>query len=266
MDTLIDEKIEVYKLVLSGGLKIFPNHFWSCKESDHYSPYITRYLIEDILNWNDKGIINNLRKQTFRDYKLSTMLSVKYNNSPYMAISKAYPDKDFKPWDFINTPNNYWKGSNGKDNASKAIKWLIEDKLKWSMDDVRDKINFQIFTEHNLAGMIIYAFDNDMFKAIDYTYPNTFKRWEIGSHVKNNYWTEEKGITATRWLIEDKLKWSDEDIRKYYSRQIFKDNNLYGMLQRCFNNNPYVALDKAYPGKFNELNSSNNDKVSNNQL
>ena len=37
---------------------------------------------------------------------------------------------------------------------------------------------------------------------------------------------------ATIWLIEEKLKWSDEDVRRNLSKNTFKENSLRGML-RC---------------------------------
>lgn len=81
-------------------------------------------------NWDDKDIMEKLRKQTFRENKLTTMLFIKKGNSPYMAITKAFPEKGFEPWELANAPNNYWKGSIGKKNASKLIKWIIEEGLK----------------------------------------------------------------------------------------------------------------------------------------
>ena len=81
--------------------------------------------------------MKKLRKRTFEDYKLRGMLYIKYNDSPYNAITSAYPEKNYKPWNFVNTPNNYWQGIEGKKNATEAIKWLFEDKLKWSMKDIK---------------------------------------------------------------------------------------------------------------------------------
>lgn len=230
----------------------FPKYFWNCSGSDIYAPKIVRYLMEDVLGWSDEDIKKNLRKETFRDYKLAGMLSIKYDNSPYKAITKAYPERNYKAWDFVNAPNNYWQGEDGRENAIEAVKWLIEEKLKWSMEDVRKNINHQVFIDHNLLGMLKKVFNSVLFDAIDSAYPGVFKRWELGGHVANDYWTEKEGILATRWLIEEKLKWTDDDVKKYYGKQIFIDNNLYGMIQRCFNTSPYEALNKAYPGRFNE--------------
>jgi len=100
--------------------------------------------------------------------------------------------------------------------------------------------------------MLKKAFNCRLFEAIDATYPGKFKKWQIGDHVKNNHWNKEEGILAVKWLIEDKLKWNDKDIKKNYSKQIYEDNNLYGMIQRCFNSSPFEAINSTYPNRFKE--------------
>ena len=55
---------------------------------------------------------------------------------------------------------------------------------------------------------------------------------------------------ATIWLIEEKLKWSDDDIKEKLSANIFEKNSLGGMLAILFNDNSYFAIENAYPGKF----------------
>lgn len=243
-------EIDIYKLILAGEMRKFPQYFWECRDSDTYSPKIIRYLMEDILNWDIEDVKTNLRKNTFKDNKLAGMLFLKYDDSPYKAITSAYPERNYKPWDFVNTPNKYWQGEEGKKNGAEAIIWLLEEEFMWSMDDIKEKVNHQVFIENNLLGMIKKAFNSSLFEAIDYTYPGKFKRWELGEHVKNDYWTKEEGILATKWLIETKLKWTEDDIKKSFNKQIFADNDLYGMIQRCFNSSPYEALNTAYPGEF----------------
>ncbi|MVX64830.1 hypothetical protein GKZ28_14115 [Clostridium chromiireducens] len=244
--------IEIYELVRSGELKKFPMYFWECDESNEYAPKLTRYLIENILNWTDNDIKKKLRKSTFRENSLGGLICIKYNDSAFVAITAAYPEKKFHAWDFVNTPNDYWQGEKGRENAIAAMKWLIEEKLKWSEKDIIKNLNQDVFKANNLIGMLNKAFNCRLFEAIDSTYPGKFKKWEIGDHVRNDYWTKEEGILAVKWLIEDKLKWSDDDIKKNYTRQIYKDNNLYGMIQRCFNSSPFEALNAAYPNKFKE--------------
>ena len=226
--------------------------FWECDESNEYAPQLTRYLIENILNWSDEDIKKKLRKSTFRDNSLGGLICIKYNDSAFAAITDAYPEKNFHAWDFINAPNDYWQGEKGRKNAIAATKWLIEEKLKWSENDIIENLNQGVFIENNLLGMLKKAFNCSLFEAIDTTYPEKFKKWQIGDHVKNDYWNKEEGILAVKWLLEHKLKWNDKDIKKNYSKQIYQDNNLYGMIQRCFNSSPFEALNTAYPNKFKE--------------
>ena len=52
-----------------------------------------------------------------------------------------------------------------------ATKWLLEEKLKWSKDDIKTKIIQKVFIEHGLSGMLAICFDNSYKKAIKATYP-----------------------------------------------------------------------------------------------
>ncbi|MFW6024881.1 MAG: hypothetical protein ACOCRX_00920 [Candidatus Woesearchaeota archaeon] len=250
--TNVTTEVDIYKMLLNDEITRFPKYFWHCEDSNIYAPKIIKYLIEDVLEWDSNDIKKKLRKKTFEDNKLRGMLYHKYDDSPYKAIFAAYPDRNYKSWDFVNTPNNYWQGEQGRKNAIKATKWLIEEKLKWDMKDIKEKINYKIFVEHNLLGMLKRVFDTSIYKAIDSAYPGVFKRWELGEHVRNNFWTIEEGKLATKWLIEEKLKWNDEMIRKKLNKQVFIDNDLYGMLQRCFNASPYLAINSIYPNKFKQ--------------
>lgn len=242
--------IEIYDLVRSGKLKKFPMGFWKDPESDYYAPEITRYLIETILCWDDDDIKLKLRKRTFDNHKLGGLILNKYNDSPYAAITKAYPEKNFRPWEFVSCPNGYWQGSKGKENAIAATKWLIEEKLKWSHADIIEKLNIQVFFDNSLIGMFKIAFGSSLYNTMECTYPGEFQRWELGGHVQNKTWNRTEGILAVKWLIADRLKWNDEDIKNNYSKQIYDENNLNGMLQMCFNGSPYQALNSAYPNKF----------------
>lgn len=244
--------IEIYELVRNGKIKTFPNHFWVCDESAVYAPQITRYLIENILNWTDDDVKEKLRKFTFRENNLGGLICSKYNDSPFAAITAAYPENNFHAWDFVNAPNDYWQGEKGRENAIAATKWLIEEKLKWSENEIIENLTQNAFTENNLLGMLKKAFNCNLFEAIDATYPGKFKKWEIGVHVKNDYWNKDEGILAVKWLIEHKLKWNDKDIKENYSKQIYQDNNLYGMIQSCFNSSPFEAINSAYPNRFKE--------------
>ena len=97
--------------------------------------------------------------------------------------------------------------------------------------------------------MLKKCYNGSPYQAINTAYPNKFKEWEF-SIVPRNFWTKEKGIEATRWLIEEKLKLSDEELKEKLSSKLFKHNGLSGMLQACFNNSYKKALQEAYLDKF----------------
>ncbi|MBQ3422015.1 MAG: hypothetical protein IJH34_10165, partial [Romboutsia sp.] len=58
------------------------------------------------------------------------------------------------------------------------------------------------------------------------------------------------GIKATKWLIEEKLKLTEEELKEQLSYTLFVENGLLGMLVNCFKGSPYEAINSVYPNKF----------------
>lgn len=245
-------EVEIFDLVLSKKISRFPKYFFEDVGAEKYCAQIVRHLMDDILNWDSELIKKNLRKDVFYDNGLGGMLNTLYNSSPYEAICIAYPERNYKPWDFVNAPNNYWRGKDGKLHGKQAMKWLIEERLEWTYDDIRKKLNHQVFIDNNLLGMIKIVYHSNLFEAVDALYPGVFQRWELGDHVVNEFWTKEEGIKAVKWLIQERLCWTDDDIRERLNKDVFIENGLYGMIQRCFNSSPSEAILTAYPGSFYE--------------
>lgn len=243
--------IEVYEVVRCGKVKAFPRHFFDCEEAKEYCLPIVRYLFEDVLKWDIDDIPKKVRKEVFYDNKLGGMVNQLYNSSPSEVVMLAYPEKKFKPWHFVNAPNDYWRGKDGSKHGYEASMWLIDEILHWDMDDIRSKLNQQVFTDNYLLGMFKIVYHSSLYEWAEAIYPGEFQPWEIGEHVANDFWDINKGIKATKWLIKTKLKWKKKDVIEKYNKQVFVDNGLYGMIQRCFNTSPYLALNSAFPGKYN---------------
>ena len=172
------------------------------------------------------------------------MLRSCFDDSPYKAINSTYPNK-FKEWEFKSVPMNFWI----KEKGIEATKWLIEEKLKLTDEELKEQLSQKLFKDNNLYGMLNICFNNSPYQAINTTYPNKFKEWEFKC-TPNSFWTKEKGIEATKWLVEEKLKLTDEEIKEQSSVNLFKDNSLYNMLYNCFNSSPYQAINATYPNKF----------------
>lgn len=222
-------------------LKNSPNGIWT-KENMIKA---TKWLIEEKLQLTDEQLKEQLSIKLFEENGLLGMLQVMGNSSPYEAINLAYPGK-FHPWEFKIAPKHYWN----KETGIEATKWLIEEKLKFTNDELREQLSQNLFNSNGLVGMLDVCFNDSPYEAINSAYPDKFKSWEF-KYVSRNYWTIERGIEATKWLIEEKLQLkSDEDFKNKISKTIFMDNGLAGMYQICFNGDLYTALNNVYPNRF----------------
>jgi hypothetical protein len=239
--------IEVYNLVRTGKIKKFPISTWSQPDSIEYATQILRFLFEKILNWTDEDIKTNLSVRTFSDYRLRGLLSEVFYNSPFKALDSVYPGR-FKQWEIKHTPKNFWT----RENLIKALKWMFEEKLKWSSADIKKNYSHRTFIENGLECLINNEYlQRSTFRAIESVYPGRFKEWEL-KKVPRNFWTEKTAIEAVKWLIEKKLRWTDENIKQKLSVKIFSIYKLRGLLYSCFNDSPFQAISAAYPGRFDQ--------------
>ena len=249
MQSFTDEQkgIKEYYLcdVLQYG-KRFPMGTWIYFDVVDYNAaaIVTKAMIEDVLKWSEEDVVRKLNSKTFTDNKLGGMLDSVFNRSTYAAINNAYPEK-YKPWQFANVPNSYWT----KETAAEATKWFIEEKLKWSEEELLKKLSTKTFYDNGLGEILNATFTKSLYAAINNAYPEKYKPWQF-ANVPNSYWTKETAAEATRWLIEEKLKWSEEELLKKLSTKTFYDNGLGEMLNAIFTKSPYAAINNAYPEKY----------------
>ena len=142
-----------------------------------------------------------------------------------------------------------WQRPDAIPNAIKVTKFLIEEKLKLTDEELKEQLSVNLFKDNKLFGMLECCFNYSPYQVINTTYPNKFKEWEF-KNVPNSFWNKERGIKVTKWLIEEKLKLTDEQLKEKLSIKLFTDNNLGSMLRHCFNNSPYKAINTTYPNKF----------------
>ena len=139
-------------------------------------------------------------------------------------------------------PKGVWNCNEKYDNAKEVTKTLIEKVLKWSDDDIKLKLSSNIFDKNSLCGMLVILFNGSPYLAIDNAYPGKFKPWELPS-VPKKFWNLETAKEATIWLIEEKLKWSDEDVKEKLTLNTFKENSLKSMLNYLFNIDPHQPVE-----------------------
>lgn len=144
-------------------------------------------------------------------------------------------------------PNRYWVAFEPEENIIPIVRYLIEEKLKLSEEELKTRWGLKLLREYKLAGMLNVAFANSTFALINTVYPNRFKPWEFN---RTGSWTVESGIEAIRWVVEEKLKLSDEELKKQWSKNFVCQHDLIGAVQYVFSNNLFLAIDSAYPNRF----------------
>ena len=146
-------------------------------------------------------------------------------------------------------PKGYWIDFEPSDTAVPIIRYLVEERLELSDEDVLKYWNFGLIKANKLRGMMESLFSNSPYLAIESAYPGKFKPWEF-KNVPRDFWTKEIAIEAIKWLIEGKLKLSDEEVLKHWSVKFLRANGFQGMIETVFSGSPYLAIEAAYPGKF----------------
>lgn len=129
-------------------------------------------------------------------------------------------------------PKYFWEKLESLEYAREILKWLIEEKLGWTDEEIKKNYSAQLLKDNKLSGMFKTLFDNSSYSVINFIYPNKFKPWEF-KHAPKNFWNQETMTKAIKWLIEDKLKLLDEQILEI-SCQTFIDHGLWGLIGTFF--------------------------------
>lgn len=246
IDYYLLSPVEVYQLVLAGKLKRFPTGFWVRPEALGNAVEILKYLFESVLQWTHEDIKKYCSQKLFARYKLKGMFNHVFNDSPFQAVNAVYPGQ-FKEWELNRVPPNFWTEETG----IRATKWLIEERLQWTEDDIREKICLKVFIDNRLYGMLQTVYHESVWQAVNAAYPNRFREWELRK-TPVNFWSEETAIRACKWLLEERLKWTDREIIDRLMIKTFYIHGLRTMIKKVYNYNIYKALNAAYPGRFRE--------------
>ena len=75
-------------------------------------------------------------------------------------------------------PKDIWNYNSKYDNAKVVTKTLIEKVLKWSENDIKNKLSANTFIKNSLTS-IISLFNGSPYLAIENAYPGKFKPWEV---------------------------------------------------------------------------------------
>lgn len=239
------DAIEVYELVLSRCIPRFPDGFWIGKEGKSKALLLTKYLLEEKLQWNNKKFWVNVTAKDFSANKLDSALRV-FDYSPYKILNELYPNQ-IKPWEMKMSPMDTWSA----DSGTEATKWLIEEVLNWSDQDIKDSLRYDTFLEYGLSGMLRMLYQDSPYNALNSAYPNKFKPWDLKQSPK--IWSERsERVCAIKWFIEEFLNISVQRDLDTYVGITVEDVYTCGLggVLRYYNDSLYLAIEDAYPGVF----------------
>ena len=188
-----------------------------------------RFLVDKVLKKDPRDIM----KKDFKSNCLDGLLNGYYNNSPYAAISEAYPELNIKQWEMSCTPSGFYET---KKNRIAAVKWLVEKLNK----DPRD-IRFEDFKSNRLGSLLNSYYNGCPYAALKEAGYN-FHPWEMLKTPQGFFDSKKNRISAVKWLVK-KLNKDPRNI----TVEAFKSNRLGGLLNSYYNNSPYAAISEAYP-------------------
>ncbi|MEB9681939.1 hypothetical protein BK742_24080 [Bacillus thuringiensis serovar pingluonsis] len=235
---------EIYQEILDGKRNRFPRNTWNSDENNDMAKRVTRYLVTNILKWNEGEIKLHWGNALIVKYRLHGLLKLKYENSPYAMINDVYPNR-FKEWEFKMTPLNFWT----KEKALQVLRWIIEEKEKLNQEQLKNIYEKKWLTQLGLRGAVQLYWNDSPYAMINDLYPNQFKEWEF-TKTPNNFWTKEKALDALRWTIEEKEKLTDNQLLQKYTMNWLKSHRLWTPLIRYWNGSTYAMINDLYPNKY----------------
>ena len=238
------EPMEVYNLLLSGAIKKFPNGFITKDNMKR----IIREVILNQHNMKREDICRTLRYGYLKKLKLGGS-KIAFNANIFELISYCFPEMDIKYWELNKVKDGFWEK---EENRKEYMLWLAEkEKIKLdSLEDIK-RIDARLITKNH--GSKVLKFGGGVYSLILLVAQVDVKEWQV---IKMSVWTEEKVVEAVKWLIEEELNWSKEDVIAKISAKTFYEHDLGGLLCKYCDHSPIRALNVAYPGEYTKVRNS----------
>ena len=126
-------------------------------------------------------------------------------------------------------PKNFWVGEQGIENSLACARYLIEDVLKCSDDDLK-KLGLKTFGKYRLRTMIGSLYGSSPYNLINTLYKDKFHPWEMAWTPMGFWDIKENRKKAFIWLLEK----ADMQGGKIYklSTKMFREYGLTGLIDK----------------------------------
>ncbi|MEW5569588.1 hypothetical protein [Rossellomorea marisflavi] len=207
-------------------------------DNDENVKNATYWFIDKLIERKIITSLDNLPKISYRkyliEYNMSSLLK-KFNTSFYKLMMFVYPGR-FNRWDFIVTGDYY----SNQNNIDEMLNWFInkikEDGYIKSLDDIPNVVTNQLFGNYRLSYLLTKCFNSSSFEAMDYLFPNKWRRWEFNL-VPANFWDNGNNLRdAVTWVVDksvsEGLISNISDLNSIDVTSIFKKNKLSTLLNK----------------------------------
>ena len=145
-------------------------------------------------------------------------------------------------------PYRFWGKPYSLESAKVLMKYLFEERLKYDINNLDKLVTYETFVDNKLNGMVTALFKGSPYKAINYVYPDKYKRWQFS--VSKCYWNEDTIKEAIQWLVEEKLDNDHKRVCEEFSTKFLKENGLATLTVGYYTDNLYNLLELTYPGEY----------------
>lgn len=166
---MVSGAVAIWREVYSGRRRAFPRGFWSGWRGREAGVEILHYLVA--------GGLDPLSLTDLKARRLKLRGAVLAWGGLWHLLDAAFPDR-YLPWQLPKARSNLWKDMLGI-WGPRAVRWLVEEKLKLSIEEVPKKLRLQQFRENGLGGLA-KACSNRLFVLVDLGYPGVFRPLDMG--------------------------------------------------------------------------------------
>ena len=232
------DPISMYGMLLQGKLKSFPNNYLD-QES---IKVMVRHLILTLNGYNRQDVLTKVN-HAFLEANCLGGTKKFFNKSDITMLIYCFPEWDLKAWEFIKTPQNFWKS---KDNQRAFVLW-VANKEGISLENKNDYRKITVAVIFKYGGSKAMRHAGGLFELLNTVACDKYKKWEI---TRVFPWHEDEIVPAIKWLVEEKLQYTTPEQACRLTRKDFADNNLDGLLERIGQRSVLAALELAYPGVY----------------